>query len=104
MALRQDLTAELEANQVALDDLRLQRSSRFDDDEHDPEGLPLSGEYARLDGLRRATERRMAEVNMALTNAKAGHYGVCRVCGGVIPAGRLEVRPTATECVTCAAR
>ena len=104
VALRGDLTAELEVIRLALDDLRRQRADRFDDDEHDPEGLPLSGEYSRLDGLRRATERRITEVDAALTNAKAGRYGVCLACGGLIPPGRLEARPTATLCVQCAAR
>ena len=103
-ALRQDLTAELEATELALDDLRRQRSGRFDDDEHDPDGLPLSGEWSRLDGLRRATEGRIAEVNAALANAKAGKYGVCLACGRPIPPGRLEVRPTASLCVACADR
>ncbi|MET0865488.1 MAG: TraR/DksA C4-type zinc finger protein [Nakamurella sp.] len=104
VALRRDLTAELNATRIALDDLRHQRADRFDDDEHDPEGLPLSGEWSRLDGLRRATEGRIAEVDAALTNAEAGRYGVCLSCGQSIPPGRLEVRPTATLCVRCAAR
>jgi RNA polymerase-binding transcription factor DksA len=103
ISLRRDLTAELQATRVALDDLRRQRADRFDDDEHDPEGLPLSGEWSRLDGLRRATEQRMTEVDAALANAEAGRYGVCLVCGRPIPAGRLEARPTATRCVACAA-
>jgi len=104
VALRRDLTAELEATRVALDDLRRQRAGRFDDDEHDPEGLPLSAAYSRLDGLRWATERRIAEVDAAIINAKAGRYGLCLACGLVIPPGRLEARPTATLCVACAAR
>jgi RNA polymerase-binding transcription factor DksA len=87
-----------------LTDLRRQRAGRFDDDEHDPEGLPLSGEYSRLDGLRRSTERRIAEVDEAISNAEAGRYGVCLACGSPIPPGRLEARPTATLCVACAAR
>ena len=104
VTLRCDLTAELEATRAALDDLRQQRADRFDDDEHDPEGVPLSGEYSRLDGLRRATERRITEVDAALTHAKAGLYGVCRTCGDLIPPGRLEARPSAIVCVACAAR
>src|SRR6478752_935907 len=104
VALRGDLAAELEATRVALDNLRRQRADRFDDDEHDPEGLPLSGEYSRLDGLLRATEGRIAEVDAALVNVKAGRYGVCQRCGRQIPPGRLEARPTATLCVVCAAR
>jgi RNA polymerase-binding transcription factor len=104
LALRGELAAELEATRVALADLRRQRAGVFDDDEHDPEGLPLSGEWSRLDGLRRATERRIAEVDAALANAEAGRYGVCLTCGRPIPPGRLEARPAATRCVACAAR
>jgi len=104
VALRRDLIADLQATQVELDDLRRQRAGRFDDDEHDPEGVPLSGEYSRLDGLRRATERRITEVDAALTHAEAGLYGVCRTCGDLIPPGRLEARPSAIVCVACAAR
>jgi RNA polymerase-binding transcription factor DksA len=96
--------AELEETRLALDDLRRQRAGRFDDDEHDPEGLPLSGEWSRLDGLRRASEGRLTEVDEALANAEAGRYGVCVACGRPIPPGRLEARPTATLCVVCAAR
>ncbi|MEP6563103.1 MAG: TraR/DksA C4-type zinc finger protein [Nakamurella sp.] len=104
VALRDDLTAELAATRVALDDLRRERADRFDDDEHDPEGLPLSAEWSRLDGRRWVTERRITEADEALANAAAGRYGVCLVCGRPIPAGRLEARPTATRCVVCAAR
>ena len=104
LALQRDLAAELAATRVALDELRRQRADRFDDDEHDPEGLPLSGEWSRLDGLRRATEQRITEVDAALVNAEAGRYGVCLGCGRPISPGRLEARPTATHCVACAAR
>jgi RNA polymerase-binding transcription factor len=104
VALRRDLAVGLEANRVALDDLRRQRADRFDDDEHDPEGLPLSAELLRLDGVRRATEGRIAEVDAALANVKARRYGVCLACERPIPLGRLEARPTASLCVACAAR
>jgi len=101
MALRHDLTAELEAARHALSELRRQRTGRVDDDEHDPEGSPLSAQWMRLDGLRRAAERRIDEVNAALANAQAGRYGLCLRCGRPIAPGRLEARPTATQCVTC---
>ena len=104
VALRRDLTAELAAARQALDQLRGQRAGRVDDDEHDPEGSPLSAEWSRLDGLRRATEHRIAEVDAALAAAENGRYGVCLLCGRPIPAGRLEARPSATRCVSCADR
>lgn len=104
LGLRRELTGDLEATRVALDELRRQRAGRFDDDEHDPDGLPLSAEWSRLDGLQRATESRVVEVEAALARAEAGRYGVCLACGRPIPPGRLEVRPTATLCVACIAR
>ncbi|WP_440710216.1 TraR/DksA C4-type zinc finger protein [Herbiconiux sp. YIM B11900] len=33
-----------------------------------------------------------------------GRYGICENCGQRIASGRLEARPTATLCVTCASR
>jgi RNA polymerase-binding transcription factor DksA len=104
VALRRDLTAELAAARQALGELRGERAGRVDDDEHDPEGSPLSAEWSRLDGLRRATEHRIAEVDAALAAAENGRYGVCLLCGRPIPAGRLEARPSATRCVSCADR
>jgi RNA polymerase-binding transcription factor DksA len=35
---------------------------------------------------------------------RRGTYGVCEVCGGQIPAGRLQAVPEATRCVACAER
>lgn len=104
LALRRDLLVELAGTRAALDLLRSQRADTFDDDEHDPEGSPLSAQWSRLDGLRRATEIRLTEVDAALVNAQSGRYGICLACGRPIPAGRLEARPTATLCVACAAR
>lgn len=35
---------------------------------------------------------------------RRGTYGVCEVCGGQIPPGRLQAVPEATRCVACAER
>jgi RNA polymerase-binding transcription factor DksA len=35
---------------------------------------------------------------------RQGTYGVCDVCGGQIPPGRLEAVPEATRCLACAER
>jgi RNA polymerase-binding transcription factor DksA len=35
---------------------------------------------------------------------RQGTYGVCEVCGGQIPSGRLRAVPEATRCVACAER
>ncbi|MEV8273096.1 TraR/DksA C4-type zinc finger protein [Microbacterium sp. NPDC077184] len=90
-----DLDAQIAA-------LRRARSGESDDDEHDPDGAPLSGEWSRLEGLRAEVDRELAEIDAAFDRVADGTYGICRDCGRAIPVGRLEVRPTADRCVTCA--
>lgn len=92
--------ARLDADDASL---RHDRADATADDEHDPEGSTLSGEWQRVDALRRARLDERAEVLAALDRVEAGTYGICAVCGQPIPAARLEVRPMATTCVTCAA-
>ena len=53
---------------------------------------------ALVDQLR--TQR--ADVLAALTRIDEGTYGKCENCGNAIPIERLEARPTARLCVTCA--
>lgn len=93
---------ELAATTAALAEIRRVRADRVDDDEHDPEGSPLSSEWARLDGLHRAAAKRVTAAEAAVAHADAGRYGICVRCGGPIAAGRLEVLPGAVRCVRCA--
>jgi RNA polymerase-binding transcription factor DksA len=104
LQLRESLVAEVQASQEALLELRRLRADRSDDDEHDPEGAPLSGEWSRLDGRVRAARQRVRDVDDAVANVDAGRYGICERCGQPIAPGRLEVLPTATRCVRCADR
>ncbi len=102
--LREKSAAECASAEAALVEIRRLRADRTDDDEHDPEGSPLSSEWARLDGLRRSAQQRTADVEAALQNLAGGHYGTCLRCGEPIAPGRLEALPTATRCVRCAGR
>ncbi len=43
------------------------------------------------------------EIDVALGRFENGRYGVCGVCGGSIPAERLEALPATATCVKCAA-
>jgi len=55
-------------------------------------------------GIRRLMDDRtqmLAAVSRAETKLREGTYGVCDACGSAIPAGRLEVRPWSTRCVSC---
>lgn len=93
------LLARLDADDEAV---RADRADATADDEHDPEGSTLSGEWQRIEALRRSTIAERAEVDAALARVDAGTYGICAKCGRDIPPGRLEARPFATTCVDCA--
>ena len=72
------------------------------DDEHDPEGATIAFERQQVDSLIRRSRQHLDEIDQALQRVAAGTYGVCERCGRQVPAARLEVRPTARTCVTCA--
>lgn len=87
-----------------IEELRADRGADNADDEHDPEGVTLSSEWARLTGLREAAARELAEVDAAVARRDSGDDGRCADCARRIPAARLLARPTATRCVDCAVR
>lgn len=97
----QQRSARLEAEMHLL---RQERGADAADDEHDPDGATLSGEWSRLEGLRVATAAELDDLVAAIARAEAGTYGVCIGCGRNIPAARLEARPAALRCVNCAAK
>lgn len=51
--------------------------------------------------LREQAERRIHAIDHALARMDVGKYGSCELCGGAIPAERLEIVPWATTCVAC---
>ncbi len=73
------------------------------DDEHDPEGSTIAFERAQTQALADAVRRRVSEIDAALERVAAQRYGLCSRCGRPIGAERLEARPSADLCVTCAA-
>ncbi|KQR20824.1 TraR/DksA family transcriptional regulator [Microbacterium sp. Leaf151] len=84
------------------DSLRHDRADATADDEHDPEGSTLSGEWAQVDALRRGAEAERAEILAARERVASGVFGVCERCGGPIADARLEARPFARFCIACA--
>lgn len=95
------LLARLDADDA---DLRRDRGAEAADDEHDPEGSTLSGEWQRVAALQAATRDELAQVRAAIARADAGGAGICVDCGRPIPAARLEAVPHAVRCVECATR
>lgn len=103
-ALRDEAVERLRRLDDDIAQLRSDRGTDNADDEHDPEGVTLSAEWARLEGLRDGAVRELAEIDAALARVAAGDDGRCVDCGRRIPIGRLIARPAATRCVDCATR
>jgi DnaK suppressor protein len=72
------------------------------DDEHDPEGATIAFERSQVSSLVEQARAHLAELAEAGRRLQDGTYGVCEVCRGPIAVGRLEARPVARTCVTCA--
>ena len=45
--------------------------------------------------------RELTQIDRALTRLKQGTYGLCEVCHGKIPVGRLNALPFCTLCIEC---
>jgi DnaK suppressor protein len=73
------------------------------DDEHDPEGSSTAFERQHVAALLAQARAHLEDLDRAGERLERGDYGRCEVCGGPIPAERLEVRPASNTCVRCAA-
>ena len=102
--LHKQATARLDSLLASLATLTHDRESSNDDDEHDPEGVTLSSEWSRLTGLVDAARSELVKIDDAIERLDAGTYGICASCNAPIPSERLEVRPCAELCVSCAGR
>ena len=103
--LESQRTATLEAIAElgsSLVELRAARSDGTADDEHDPDGSTLSGEWSRVSGLAADFTESLAAINRALGRIDDGGFGRCFGCGGTIGADRLDARPAAELCIGCA--
>lgn len=87
---------------VSFDDIvEAARDSNIDD-EHDPEGRTVAAERALVDSLSDVTRRHLVDIERALLKLDDGTYGVCERCGERIDEARLDARPAARTCITCA--
>ena len=72
------------------------------DDEHDPEGATIAFERSQLDALIHQTQHHLGEIENAQERLAQGKYDSCESCGRPIATARLEARPVARTCITCA--
>jgi DnaK suppressor protein len=107
--VRSQLLGDLSRNEAVLsrleeDHANLVQSSLSSnaDDEHDPEGATIAFEREQLVSIMTQVRQTVADLRQALSDLEVGRYGVCHGCGNPIEPARLEVRPQARLCVTCA--
>jgi len=62
----------------------------------------IRNEERALSTLLRHEETQLLRVQSALGRIEEGHYGICAVCGSEIEKARLEARPEAVFCYSCA--
>jgi RNA polymerase-binding transcription factor DksA len=101
-ARRAELLARLASVDAELLSIQGMRSDSTSDDEHDPEGSTLSGDWSRIVAHRNDATAQLRDLERAVERLAAGEYGICVVCGRAIPDARLRVKPAAERCVGCA--
>jgi DnaK suppressor protein len=103
-AARSETLARIEALSADVAVIVDSASSTTGDDEHDPEGATIGFERAQAQGLLAQAEVQLEAIDAALTRLADGSYGRCVDCGTEIGPARLEARPEASRCITCASR
>ncbi len=68
--------------------------------EADPNDLgDRSKDFEEKTAMIKPLEKRLTDVNLALTKIKAGTYGFCEISGEPIEPERLEANPAARTCM-----
>lgn len=92
-ALRADIAAGEDATHaVELDQSRVGRLSRMD---------AMQVQAMATANAARRTQRLIA-IGAALRRLDDAEFGYCAACGEAIDTRRLEIDPTATQCISCA--
>ena len=92
---REELAREVNTHMAAA------RKAVADGDAHDAAAPHLQvAEIDMAEAARDAAE--LGAIDTALTRMDLGEYGVCALCGAVIPHERLDANPHALHCIACA--
>ncbi|MFN2607724.1 MAG: TraR/DksA family transcriptional regulator [Acidimicrobiales bacterium] len=87
-----------------LADLGYGVSGRLSFDQNFADSSQVTAERGEAEVLATSLQESLAEVQDALAKLEAGTYGTCEGCGGEIAPARLEAKPAARLCITCASR
>ena len=101
-AERRQALRSLAALTGAFDDVVAASRDSNADDEHDPEGATIAFERSQTAALVLQVRGHLAAIEAATERLESGTYGTCEGCGQPIASARLEARPAASTCITCA--
>lgn len=76
--------------------------ARLSFDEGFADSGQVTAERSEVEALAGSLLETLAEVEHALAKLDAGGYGACESCGAPIAEDRLEAKPAARLCITCA--
>lgn len=94
------LEKQREQTLTELEHLKDELRAEFEHDDVDDAASDLI-ERDKTMALIVALERKLDDINHAITQAQAGSYGICEKCGNPIEPERLEIFPETTLCVNC---
>lgn len=102
-ALRESLEAERDSLRSQLAELgygaeALSYDSNFADSSQ------VTAERGETEALATTLMQALAQVEHALEKFSGSSYGKCEDCGGEIAYARLEAKPEARHCISCAAK
>ena len=60
-----------------------------------------SEDYEERSSILDPLEKRLDDINKALSKIESGSYGLCEICGNNIEEDRLEANPSADTCKNC---
>lgn len=98
--IRHSLLSRLAELQGRVDRIEEEQARPIDDDF--AEGAIEREQGEVLEGVEHEALAEIAAIREAFLRLEAGTYGRCIACDAPIPAKRMEVLPTATECIGCA--
>ena len=62
----------------------------------------VTAERGEVEALAGTLLKSLEDVEHALAKLDSGEYGTCESCGQPIPDARLEAKPAARHCISCA--
>ena len=97
-----EITEQIGGLERQLDEIVAASQGSNADDEHDPEGATIAFERQLVVSLIERSRVTRDDIVRAVGQLDVGTYGGCEQCGQPIGTERLEARPNALTCITCA--